>query len=102
MALTITLSDAKHHLNIEEEYTGDDRYIETLIKGAKSTLAGMANRDLDALNDEETDVARQACLLLIGEWYMQREDSVVGAAVNRIPNGVERLVHLLRSYSERR
>lgn len=100
--MTITLSDAKHHLNIEEEYTGDDRYIETLIKGATAAVAAMAQRDMDALTEEESDIARQAVLLIVGEWYMQREDSVVGAAVNRIPNGVERLVYAIKSYSGRR
>lgn len=100
--MTITLSDAKHHLNIEEEYTGDDRYIETLVKGATAAVAAMAQRDMDALTEEESDIARQAVLLIVGEWYMQREDSVVGAAVNRIPNGVERLVHAIKSYSGRR
>lgn len=98
----IPLDTLKHHLNIEAEWTGDDRYLEALERSARAALSAMTNRDLDELTEAEEEIAREALLLLVGEWYMQREDAVVGAAVNRLPNGVEHLVHLLKSYHERR
>lgn len=81
----ITLEEAKRHLNIEADFTGDDSYITTLIDAAEGKVAEDILRPLEELEDGQGAIPaplRQAILLQVGDFYASREDTVYGVIVH--------------------
>lgn len=71
----ITISEAKQHLNLDEEFTADDAYLESLISTAKEVVAHQINDNIDSLMVDGVipSAIKHSMLLLIGNWYMNRE-----------------------------
>ena len=72
----LTLTQTKHHLNIDADYTGDDAYIISLIEVAQIAV----ENHLDIALSELTDAGKlpapliHSMLLLIGNLYANREN----------------------------
>lgn len=76
----VTLDEAKKHLNVEQEYTEDDNYIETLIDVAEAKVAKELCVKVEELATIEEGSKliphpiKQAILLNIGMYYANREE----------------------------
>ncbi len=100
----VTLELAKKHLNVEDEYEGEDLYIESLIAVAEGKVAKELCVTVDELAtiDGGKDIPaplRQAILLSIGAYYAFREE-VTTIQSRPLEQGVKYLVSLYRDYSK--
>lgn len=96
MAEILTLEAVKRHLNIVD-YNGDDELISGYITSATGYVQEIICRSAEELTPLEMAVFRQAVLLVVGDFYMQREDTVV--AVSTATTGaVKRLTMSIRSW----
>lgn len=93
----LTIADVKRHLNIEQEYTGDDAIIASYLTSAVAYVEQIICRDVDTLNPQELAVFKQAVLLVVGDFYMQREDTVVAVSTSST-NAVKRLTMSIRGW----
>jgi len=105
----LTIDKAKHHCNIEQEFTEDDDWFDVRIKAAVRYVENYTRRkmyyeeaepayllDPDALlygEDIET-----AMLLLIAHWYENREAVNVGNITSTFDFAVEALLQPYRIY----
>lgn len=96
----IPLELAKKHLNLDEDYTEDDEYILGLVAAAKGAVEMALNASLDRLAEEnggEVPMAIiQAILLMVGNWYQNRE--ITGSKVAALPYNFEYLINLYKHY----
>lgn len=99
----IELQQAKHHLNVEQEFTEDDEYIENLIEVAEAVVSKDICEDLKTLEEENTGKIpaplRQCILLMVGQFYANREP-VAFAQSSKVPLSYEHLVSLYRNYEK--
>lgn len=93
----LTLDQVKRHLNIDVEYTGEDTLLQGYLTSAIGYVKEIICRDIESLEPMEMAVFRQAVLLVIGDFYMQREDSVVAVSVAST-NAVKRLTMSIRGW----
>lgn len=94
----IDLALAKAHLNVEHNY--DDDYIISLIEVAEAVVASDVCEDLSTLNGGELPPPlRQAMLLLVGQYYANREP-VAYANVKEVPISYRHLISLYRNYEK--
>lgn len=97
----ITLAEAKRHLNVEDDFTEDDRYIEGLIDVAQEVVAQDICVPLEELEGKAGGVPaplRQAMLLLIGNYYASRESVAFGVLVQDT-KAYRHLIGRYRDYS---
>lgn len=96
----IPLELAKKHLNLDEDYIEDDEYILGLIGAAKGAVERALNASLDRLAEEnggEVPMAIiQAILLMVGNWYQNRE--ITGSKTAALPYNFEYLINLYKHY----
>lgn len=98
-----TLDMAKRHLNIEDAFTDDDRYIESLIEVAEEKVAAelcMQVEDMATINRGGSLPAPllQAILLTIGAYYTNRED-ITAVQTRPLEYGVKYLTQLYRNFT---
>lgn len=94
----LDLAEVKQHLNVDDYYTIDDSYIESLIDVAEEVVASHICRDLKELEVEGQlpSPLLHAMKLLIGTYYENRESI---ATIDKIlPHGYDYLVALYRDY----
>ena len=96
----IPLELAKKHLNLDEDYIEDDEYILGLVNAAKGAVEKALNASLDRLAEEnggEVPMAIiQAILLMVGNWYQNRE--ITGSKTAALPYNFEYLINLYKHY----
>lgn len=96
MAGVLTIDEVKRHLNITD-YDGDDELIKGYLTSAIGYVQEIICRDTSTLKPLELAVFKQAVLLVVGDFYMQREDTVV--AVSTATTGaVKRLTMAIRGW----
>lgn len=96
----ILLEDAKHHLNVDKDFHDDDYYITNLIDVAEKVVERNIDTNLSDLEDSDGDIPsplKQAMLLLIGNFYANRE-SVAFASSSEVPQSYNYLIDLYRNY----
>lgn len=95
----ITLEEAKKHLNINSDFTDDDSYITSLINVSENLVQKHIDRELSELEDggEIPTPLKQAMLLLIGNFYANRE-SVAFSSVAVLPLAYEYIIALYKCY----
>ena len=91
----IDLVLVKAHLRVDG--TEEDALIGTYFNGAVEYVQQHCDRRIvEAPETSEqmalTDDVKQAILLLVGHWYANREEVVIGAAANQVPMGVNALL----------
>lgn len=96
----ITLSEAKRHLNIDDEYTLDDEYIISLIQTAENAVAKKLDRPFAALVQQDGTIpptVKHSVLLLTGTLYSQRE-SVAPIQLHTVPHTLDWLLGCDKHY----
>lgn len=97
----LELTTIKKHLNIDDTYTADDEYIMLLCKVCYDAVERHINCNINDLIDKNTNeftpAINHAVLLLIGNYYANRE-SVVYASVNEIPTSYNYLLDFFKKY----
>ena len=98
----ITLSEARKHLNIDDFFHDDDKYIISLIEVSEDAVAKRLNRSLreclDPATGELEPSVRHSVLLLVGTYYSQRE-ATSPQAIREVPLAFDFLADLNRRYS---
>lgn len=92
----------KQHLRVEHD--DEDALIEGYKAAALAYIEQYCGRTIvenpdSPLEMEMTADLEQAALLLIGHWYAHRESVVIGTITANLPQGVESLLWLRRSFS---
>lgn len=96
----LLLDEIKAHLHIDESFTDDDEYLESLATAAEDVVSKYIDYPLSQLEDSDGDIPRAlkfAMLLWIGTIYSVRE-SVSSLNMTTVPHSMELLVDLYRDY----
>lgn len=97
----LTLEEIKKHLNIDHDFTDDDSYIESLGEVAEEIVKQHIRKDLYMVcvdnGNKLPSPIKQAMLLLIGNYYSNRE-SVTFAQAHELPLAYEYLLSPYVSY----
>jgi hypothetical protein len=94
------LDEIKKHLNIDEDFTDDDEYLESLATASEDVVSKYIDYPLVQLEGADGDIPRAlkfAMLLWIGTIYNVRE-SVSNVNMSTVPHSLELLCDLYRSY----
>lgn len=98
----LTLAQIKKHLNIDSTFTDDDDYLTSLGDVAEQIVSKHVQYNLSELAESNGGTLpapiTHACLLLIGNFYMNRE-SVAAISISKIPMSYEYLLGLYKNYS---
>lgn len=94
-----TIEEIKQHLQIDNDYNGDDEYLMSLIEVAEEIVSQHINRPLSEYTPALPAPIKQAILLLIGNYYSNREPIVIGVSVNKLPLSYEYLLSPYIKYS---
>lgn len=102
--MKISLAEIKKHLNINADYTDDDQLIESYYEAAVAAVLHDCDlSDESMAYDEEENfrpLIKQAILLLIGNFYANRESEVF-ATTYSLGHGYQYLIMLSRDYKFR-
>lgn len=102
MAQYIDLYTTKAHLNLDQEFTGDDLYLLQLMDAAENVVQNNLDTPLYTYSDNNGYLPSpivQAILLLIGTWYDNRE-SDSHSSMTTVPHGVEYLLSPFKNYGQ--
>lgn len=110
MAL-LELDDVKTHLSIAAEDTTEDAYLTGLLAAAEATCQLETGRWINPANKpassavadfsaSELDALRHAARLLIGSWYLNREEQAPAGTMT-LPMGAKFLLARLADFSDR-
>ncbi len=77
MAL-VTLAQAKAHLRLIED--DEDTYVESLIATAIEHIETLCGTEFDEMSSAQ----HYAALLMIGQWFDNRDEAVIPAAANSL------------------
>lgn len=97
----IDLSKAKKHLNIEPEFTEDDKYIRDLVDVSYEVVQKHINNNLNNFVDEVTgelpSPIEHAMLLMVGNLYQNREIATFANAT-KLPYSYDYLLDFYKNY----
>lgn len=96
----IELEDIKKHLNLDADYTDDDSYLVYLESVAEQLVEKHIDKTLEDMIAEEGEVPKpllQAMLLMIGNFYDNRESISYGNAIE-VPNTLQYILSMYRDY----
>lgn len=95
----ISLDKCKKHLNIDPDFKEDDNYIMSLVEVAEEIVQRhIGYRFEDILVDGQLPMALQhAMLLLIGQFYANRESVTFGSA-SELPLSYNYILQLFENY----
>ncbi len=98
----ITLDKVKKHLNVDDWYKDDDDYIMSLVEVAEAAAAKHLQRPMSFYEDADGNLPpalEQACLLLIGHFYNNRE-AVNFSSLTEVPLAFNYLMDLYAHYNK--
>lgn len=91
----ITLEEAKAQLRVDEHWDGDDALIRGYIASATAIVKEYTGiRSVAELSDDELEIAKQACRLIVDQYYNQPKDREP-----EMPFGAIALCRQLRRYN---
>lgn len=96
----LQLYQVKKHLNIDEDFREDDEYLMQLVEVAEKVVERNIDTSLRLLEDGDGYIPSpliQAMLLLVGNFYANRESVAFANAVN-VPYSYQYLIDLYRNY----
>ena len=93
----VTLEMIKTHLNIEQDYRGEDSYLLHLREVAFLAVQNHICSDLATLNGHKEAIGH-CLLLLIGTLYLQRE-SIGTYSMKECPHTLEYILGQYKNYS---
>ena len=98
----ITVSDAKRHLNLTDEFFNeDDEYIRELIEVAEDAVSKRISKPLSKCITKDGGLeasVKHSILLLVGTYYSQREATSPNT-VTEVPYTLEYLADLNKHYT---
>lgn len=98
----ITVEDLKKHLNIDDNFNGDDEYLAYLITVAENAISIHIDRNLSEVADENGGelpaVLIHAMKLFIGDMYQSRESTSFSGNPSEIPFSYTYLTSLYKKY----
>lgn len=97
----VKLKDIKNHLNIDSDFTDDDKYLLGLMETAQLTVQKHIDRNLNDLEDNDGDIPsplKHAIMLLVGNFYANRE-SVAFSNSYEVPTSYSYLLALYRNFN---
>lgn len=97
----LDLNIVKKHLNVDDWFTSDDEYISGLIDVAEEIVSKHLDNKLDAIVSDNGSMPApimHACMLLIGNFYANRE-SIAFANATELPLGYSYLLQPYKNYS---
>lgn len=97
----ITIEEAKKHMEVDDDYTGDDSLIEDIILDVEEIASSDLCVGLDELVTKHGALPRtirRAMLLLIGSFYKSRENEIQSSESAQMANGYNRLISNYRNY----
>lgn len=91
----------KKHLNIDEDFSGDDLLLEFYMSSAKKIVESHLNKPLSQIKEENNGVLPKplelGMLYLIGDMYMQRE-SISNTSLSEVPLSYNYIMDLYKCY----
>lgn len=100
--MLIELSRIKKHLNLDEDFTEDDAYIESLEEVAEGLVEKHIDAKFDDIIAEEGELPKpllHAILLFVGNLYANRESISYTSAIE-IPTSLTYILNLYRNYKD--
>ncbi|MTC72297.1 head-tail connector protein [Providencia sp. wls1914] len=105
----LSLEVVKSHCNIDPEFTDDDKILTIYIGSAIKYVENYTRRTLyenessEGYQDDSdplllSDDVKNAMLLLIGQWYENREATNIGNITSALPFATEALLQPYRIY----
>jgi hypothetical protein len=97
----LTLDDIKKHLNLDDWFTDDDSYLESLAEVAQVAVEkhlGYSFDDLEYDNGVVPKSVIHAMLLMIGNWYNNRE-SLSTLTLKEVPLAYQYLLQQFKNYT---
>lgn len=95
--MIVELGIVKAHLRVRHSL--EDGYIQMLVEAAAQSFNDQTNRMLIAVDQplpdpvgnalRVTKAIQQGILLLVGHWYVNREDVVIGTIATALPKATE-------------
>lgn len=95
----LDIDNVKVHLRVR--HSSEDSYIEGLVAAAVAAFNDQTNRTLVAPEEDLPDpvgnslkltkAIEQGILLLVGHWYVNREDVVIGTIATALPKATDYL-----------
>ena len=97
--MVLSVEQCKKHLNIDPDFKEDDNYIMSLVEVAEEIVQRhIGHRFEDILVDGQLPMALQhAMLLLIGQFYANRE-SVTFGSPSELPLSYNYILQLFENY----
>jgi len=99
VAELVTRADAKTHLRLGSS-TREDAYLDVLIAAAVRAIENATGQniasDTPSITGRNRDVAAQATLLLVAQWYVNRE--ATGQSSTEMPLAITWLIEPLRKF----
>lgn len=108
--MLVDLETIKKHLNLDEDFTEDDKYLE-MLEGVAETLVqkhidisfdDLIDNSLDGVVATEGEVPQPllyAILLFIGNMYENRE-SVSYTSISEVPMSLKYILDMYRNYNQ--
>lgn len=99
----VSVNLLKKHLNIDQDFHGDDEYLAILSEVAEKTVQRHVCCVLKSLEDEEGHIPAplcQAIMLYAGVLYNSRESVAFGGSPVDIPHTYEYLISVYKNYSD--
>lgn len=92
--MILTLEEAKAHCRVDEDYTGDDSYIEGLIPVAETVVANLIKYDSldEAFPDGNIPAPVKHAAKLILEHYYENRELIAFASSSKIAMTVDDLL----------
>ena len=99
----VSVNLLKKHLNIDQDFHGDDEYLAILSEVAEKTVQRHVCCVLSSLEDGDGNIPaplRQEIMLYAGVLYNSRESVAFGGSPVDIPHTYEYLINLFKNYSD--
>ena len=97
----LDLSQVKKHILVDETFTDDDNYIQSLMDVAEASVSKHIDCSLACIEQEDGTLPPpviHAMLLMVGNLYANREPVAVGVSVAELPLSYNYIVNLYRNY----
>jgi uncharacterized phage protein (predicted DNA packaging) len=98
--MIIDLSIIKRHLNLDDDFTADDAYIEYLANEAEEQVQKEIDRSFEEIIAEEGEIPKpllHTILLIVANFYANREPNAYTQVVE-VPNSLTRILSMYRDY----
>lgn len=98
--MLIELTEIKKHLNIDEDFNDDNKYLESLCLTAEELVQKHIDQKFDDIKANEGSIPKpliHAVLLFIGDLYDNRE-SVAYTTINELPFSLRCILQMYRNY----